>query len=237
MKIATLNIDWANKQKSKSHFLKIEEYLNQQDFDFLVLTESINLSLKNFNFKYFSESIPQNIEYEKLNYSEYLNGELAFRTAIYSKIKSQKSFKVSDKKTSLALEFPTEFGNIVVYATIIGTRFKQKPFVENELQNCIYDCTNIFQENPNIFIIGDLNTSFKENETDFTINSITTKSLENLFENLNLINPTAKIKKNIDHIIIPKRFEIYLTESEVFVEENKLSDHKGIFIILSSHHY
>ena len=37
MKIATLNIDWAKIYNSPNHFLKIENFLNQQDFDFLIL--------------------------------------------------------------------------------------------------------------------------------------------------------------------------------------------------------
>lgn len=68
MKIATLNIDWCKKIKIE----KVEEFLNKQDFDFLILTEAIDLKLKNFEFKYFSEQIPENIEYEGLNYSKYL---------------------------------------------------------------------------------------------------------------------------------------------------------------------
>ena len=235
MKIATLNIDWAKKQKSKNHFLKIEDYLNQQDFDFLVLTESINLNLENFEYKYFSEQIPENVEYEKLNYTKYLNGEKAFRTAIYSNTKCKKQFKVIDSKTSLALEFETEFGDLVIYATIIGTRYKEKPFAETELKNCIKDCEKIFQQNQNLFIIGDLNTSFLENEKEFTINSKTTNTLKKLFAELNLTNPTKNIEKNIDHIIIPKNIEKQIIENGVFVEKDVLSDHKGIFITLNSH--
>lgn len=233
MKIATLNIDWANKQKSKYHFLKIEEYLNQQDFDFLILTEAINLNLVNFQFKYFSEQIPENIEYEKLNYSEYLKGEIAYRAAIYSKVICKRKMDVSDNKTSLALEFETDFGEIVLYVTIIGTRFKEKPFVKRELENCIKECKEIYEKNQNLIIVGDLNTSFIENEKDFRIDTETTKSLQSLFEELNLKNATENIKENIDHIIIPKKFENKLTSSGVFVEKNILSDHKGVYIKLS----
>lgn len=234
MKIATLNIDWAEKYKSKNHFLEIQNYLNLQDFDFLILTESINLNLNNYDFNYFSELIPKNIIYEKLNYTEYLRGEKAFRIAIYSKIKFKKQFEVVDNKTSLALEFETELGTIIIYATIIGTRYKEKPFAKNELENCIIDCKKIYQTNQNLLIVGDLNTSFNVNEKKFTINPETTESLKQLFENLNLINATQDIEQNIDHIIIPKNFENNLVESKVFVEKNELSDHKGIYITLNN---
>lgn len=233
LKIATLNIDWARKYKSKSHFIKIENFLIKQDFDFLILTESIDLNLNNFEFKYFSEKIPENVEYEKLNYSDYLKGETAFRTAIYSKTKFIKKYPVLDNKTSLALEFETDYGNIVFYATIIGTRYKEKPFADNELENCIKDCQKITEASPNLIIVGDLNTSFLECEKDFIINTNTTESLKKLVEDLNLINVTKNISENIDHIIIPKKLENYLIESKLFLDKTVLSDHQGIFITLA----
>lgn len=226
MKIATLNIDWAL-QVGKG---KIEEFLNQQDFDFLILTEAIDLNLKNFKFKYLSQPIPYNIEYEGLNYTEYLEGKKAYRSIIYSKIASNKRFNVVDDKTSLSLEFETEFGNLVIYSTIIGTRFRVKPFAKNELENCIKDCKKIFDSNPNLIIVGDLNTSFLDNEKQFSINIETTESLKSLFKDLNLQNATENIQQNIDHIIIPNFLANNLTDAKVFVEKDILSDHKGICV-------
>ncbi|MNK55998.1 hypothetical protein D3C87_750210 [compost metagenome] len=226
MKIATLNIDWAL-QVGKA---KIEEFLNQQDFDFLILTEAIDLNLKNFKFKYLSQLIPENIEYEGLNYTEYLKGEKAYRTIIYSKFPSNKRFNVSDDKTNLALKFETEFGNLVIYVTIIGTRFRTKPFAKNELENCINDCKKISESNPNLIIVGDLNTSFLENERQFSISNDTTEFLKSLFKDLNLINATENIKQNIDHIIIPNFLAKNLTVAKTFVEKDILSDHQGVFV-------
>lgn len=226
MKIATLNIDWSRKIKKE----KIEQFLDNQDFDFLILTEAVSLNLKNFKFKYFSEQIPENIEYEGLNYSEYLNRENAFRTIVYSKRPSKRQFSVKDNKTSLALEFDTKFGDLVMYATIIGTQFKRKPFAKIELENCINDCNKISEANPNIIIVGDLNTSFMEDEKYFTINSETTESLKSLFQKLNLTIATGKIRENIDHIVIPNFLVENLIEIKTFVEEDVLSDHKGISI-------
>ncbi|GAA5096412.1 hypothetical protein GCM10023210_30140 [Chryseobacterium ginsengisoli] len=226
MKIATLNIDWARKKGT----LKTVEFLNQLDFDFLILTEAVNLDLKNFPYKYSCSQIPENTVYENLNYTEYLKGEKAFRTILYSKISCSKKYPVTDDKTNLALEFETELGNIVFYCTIIGTWFNRKPFVYNELQNTIQDCRNIHSMNPNLFIVGDFNTSFKKSEENFSINSKITESLKDLFEELNLINTTSEIKENIDHIIIPNTFVQNIDEATSFVDKNILSDHKGIYI-------
>ncbi|MGB1316019.1 MAG: hypothetical protein ACPG4Y_08360 [Chitinophagales bacterium] len=232
MKIATLNIDWAGKAKSKSHFRKIEAFLNAQDFDFLVLTEAINLELKNFEYKYFTEQIPEDVIYEDLDYTKYLNGEKAFRTVVYSKTACKKRYKVADEKTSLALAFETKFGEIILYTTIIGTWFKKQPFAQKELENCIKDCKLISKENKNLCIIGDLNTSFLKNEEDYTISTETSQSLKNLFSELELINVTENLKQNIDHIVIPKALKRNIKGVKVFVEKNVLSDHKGVWVEL-----
>jgi endonuclease/exonuclease/phosphatase family metal-dependent hydrolase len=232
MKIATLNIDWAKKYRSKNHYLEVENFLSKIDFDFLILTEAIDLKLDNYKYKSFSEQIPENIDYEELDYSKYLKKEKSFRTAIYSNIKPKKYFPVIDNKTSLAVEFETALGNIVIYATIIGTQYKKMPFAKNELDNCITDCRNIVNSNKNIIIVGDLNTSFNDNEKDYTISNDTTKALKNLFTELSLINPTEKIEENIDHIVVPLNFEKLLAETVVFVAKDELSDHKGVYVEL-----
>jgi endonuclease/exonuclease/phosphatase family metal-dependent hydrolase len=232
LKIATLNINWAEKNKSKSHFKLLENFLNEKDFDFLILTEAINLKLKNFNFKYCSEQITENKIYEGLNYTEYLKGEKAFRTIIYSKKAALNKIKVKDGKTSCSYEFESEFGNIIIYATIIGTWFNKKPFAKIELENCIKDCEEIYLKNTNLIIIGDLNTSFLENEKNFSINKETTESLKKLIKKLNLFNATEDIEKNIDHIIIPKKLKGKMIKSDIFIKKDILSDHKGVYIEL-----
>lgn len=232
MTIATFNIDWAKKYSSKTHINKLEKKLSEFNFDFLILTESVDLELPNYKYKYFSKRIPRNELYEKLNYTEYLKGYDAYRTAIYTNIPSIKKYNVEDDKTSLALEFDTKKGTVVFYVTIIGTWFKKQPFAKKELENCVNDCKRIFIKNKNIVITGDFNTSFLETETDFTINNETTNSLKKLFKELNLYNSTKEIEKNIDHIVIPNIFKYSIKDINVFVNKNELSDHKGVVISL-----
>lgn len=162
MKVATFNIDWA--KKNKNHYLKIESDLKKQTFDFLILTESIDLNLPNYKFKYFSEPISGKQVFEEVNYSGFLQGKSGFRTVIYSQTPCVNSYKTFDPITSLALEFETNYGIIVLYATIIGTQFRKLPYAKTELENCIKDCRKIYTANSNLFIIGDLNTSFQPSE-------------------------------------------------------------------------
>lgn len=226
MKIATLNIDWARKKKPQ----KTAAFLNRFDFDFLVLTEAVDLDLDRFPYKYFCSPIPENTVYENLNYTEYLKGEKAFRTILYSKIPYSKKYPVTDDRTNLALEFETASGNLVFYCTIIGTWFNRRPFADNELQNTISDCRRIHAHNPNLFIIGDFNTSFKTGEERLSISSKTTDSLKELFRDLSLMNISSEIEQNIDHIVVPESFANLTIEIGVFVDKNVVSDHQGIFI-------
>ncbi len=231
MKIATLNIDWARKTGPK----RIELFLAEQDFDILVLTEAIDLELKCFEYKYLSEQIPENEEYERVCYTPILRGKKAYRTIIYSKYPkvNKTDFQLNDQRTSLAVEFSTELGVFVIYATIVGTQFKKLPYAKEELNNCIEDCERIYESHKNLIITGDLNTSFLPSEKSYTISSATTNALESLFQKLNLFNATKEIEQNIDHIIIPENISSLLVESKEFVKKDILSDHKGVFITLT----
>ena len=230
MKIATLNIDWARKTGAK----KLELFLTEQNFDFLVLTEAIDLELNCFAYKYLSEQIPENIKYEDVDYTEYLGGKKAYRTIIYSKYPkvNNTDFQLNDNRTSLAVEFSTELGDFVLYATIVGTQFRKLPYAKDELNNCIEDCERIYLSHKNLIIMWDLNTSFLPSEKQYSISSDTTVALESLFQRLNLFNATKELAQNIDHIIIPSDFTSLLVESKEFVQKDILSDHKGVFVEL-----
>ncbi len=226
MKIATLNIDWARKKNPQ----KTAAFLNGFNFDFLILTEAVDLDLERFPYKYPCSPIPEHTVYENLNYTEYLKGDKAFRTILYSKIPCSKKYPVTDDKTNLALEFETAFGNIVFYCTIIGTWFKRQPFADNELHNTISDCRRIHAENPNLFIVGDFNTSFKTGEERLSISSKITEALNSFFLDLKVKTITSEIENNIDHIVVHESFADYTIETGIFAEKNMISDHQGIIV-------
>ena len=140
---------------------------------------------------------------------------------------------MADSKTSLALEFETDWGSCIIYPSIVGTQFRRKPYAQTELNNFITDCQRIYHKNQNLIIVGDQNTSFRENEKQYSINSTTTQALTSLFDDLGLYVPTNALKKNIDHIVIPKSFNNKMMECDVFVDKDVLSDHKGVFINLN----
>jgi hypothetical protein len=53
--------------------------------------------------------------------------------------------------------------------------------------------------------------------------------LKGLFEDLNLINVTKEIDKNIDNVVIPKAFVSNIIEVKSLVDKNILSDHQEVF--------
>lgn len=228
MKIATLNIDWAKTLKPTA----TEAFINQFDFDILVITEGIDLNLPNFPYKYLCEPIPENTVYEGQDYLTLTAGETAYRTIIYSKFPCIKLHEVNDPRSSLAVELETPVGRIIIYGAIVGTLYRIKPYAQVELENLLADCRRIYESNNNLFIIGDLNTSFREDETRHCINNTTTQALSILFNDLNLIVPTNILAENIDHIATPKAFGDKITECKTFVDKDIVSDHKGVYITL-----
>jgi endonuclease/exonuclease/phosphatase family metal-dependent hydrolase len=232
VKIATLNIDWASTYKSGNLIRKIEEHLSELKADFLVLTEAVNLELPNFEYKYFSKALPPNVEYDGVNYSIYLKGNKAYRSAIYSKFPRTRTLKVIDEHTCLAAEFKTPLGTIILYGTIIGTRFRKALYAEKELENFISDCNNLIQENNNLVVVGDLNTTFIQSERVYSISQKCTNQILNLSKELDLQICTAEIPANIDHIMVPSKWKVFPNSLGVFVERKVLSDHQGVCVNL-----
>jgi len=246
MRIATWNIDWGRKYRSKTHYLNIESFLKEWDFDVLILTEAIQLHLPNYQYRYFSKEIPENVEFAGVNYTHYLRGEQAYRVAIYSKFPAVSFPAVKDEFTSLATEIKinkADWGeietgfldepqgqSIIVYGSIIGTRFRKLPYAKVELENFLIDCDYLIRQNPNTIIAGDLNTSFLNLEKEYSINQNTTHRIKSKILEMNMLIATENLKSNIDHIIVPNIPESRVVNSEIFIERGVLSDHQGVWV-------
>lgn len=232
MTIATLNIDWAKTYQNKTHIHKIEAFLNKLDLDIIILTESVDLDLPAFKYIYKTKQIPSGSKYEELDYSEYLNGNPAYRATIYSKFESSRSHMVTDDFTSLCKEFDTSVGTIAIYATIVGTWFNKGPYAQKELNNCIADCRRISQKVEYFCLSGDLNTSFLDDEKKLQIVGLESrKQLIELCNSCKLDLTTKILKNNIDHILLSKSLVNKLSVfPKVFVDAGVLSDHQGVLL-------
>ena len=228
MIIATLNIDWAGTYNGQSGISKVEQVLNTDDFDILVVTEAVELGLPVFPYVYKTRPLPIEGDYEGMDYGKYLKGKVPYRTIIYSKYPAVRSFDVTDDHTSVCRQFETDKGSYTIYATIVGTQYNRKPWVDVELENCVNDCKRIYAETKDLCLVGDLNTSFNSSE-GLQISKDATEKLQQLFEHCRFYLGVAGIRNCIDHICIPiDRADQYEVMPYVFVEKDVVSDHLGV---------
>lgn len=231
MKIATFNINWARVHKSKGHFRKVADFLGDTDFDFLVLTEALELELDGYPFVYKTRPLPLGEHYEEIDYEKHLYGWQPYRTIIYSRRPATALPEVTDSHTSVCAQFNTPEGQIIIYGTIIGTQFRKQPYADKELANCIADCKRIHAEHGPLFLAGDLNTAFGKNERRWQLNGKATESLAALAQDCGMAMATAALERNTDHIFVPTSFaERCNVASGIFIEKGMLSDHAGVVV-------
>jgi exonuclease III len=220
MKIINFNIE---RLLILSKLKPIIQLIKSYDADIIVLTET-NSKLIDLGKNYFAQhSKPLSRNQDNVNF--YREGEN--RVSIYSKYPIKSRIQTIDEFTSLAIEIETDFGELIVYGTIIGIfgysgdkdRFV-KDFSEQQS-----DFNRIFA-NKNVCFVGDLNISlsgwiYPSREYRQKLNT--------LIEEFDMDTSTGNLEDNIDHILISKKF---IKKREVQIEpfnvDKKLSDHIGI---------
>ncbi|MDR6968391.1 hypothetical protein J2X31_002414 [Flavobacterium arsenatis] len=233
MKIGTINIDWFKKSVQSKQF--IIEKINEQDFDFLIVTENIDeFKFSENYFVYHSNPIPLDEEFEFLDYGKYLKGNQPVRTSIYSKYPSIKQNTVRDFYTSISHDFLVDEKTVTVYGTIVGTLGiqHQKDIAKKELLNFIFDVDELVEKQNDFIVAGDFNTSFLESEKRELSQINSREVLINISHKYHIQRITENITQNIDHIFISKSFP--KAESLVWITEDELQDkyHKGVSIII-----
>ena len=220
MKIATWNV--ARPTKNSKRIPEILDHIKNVDADILVLTETNDFLDLGNSYNCFYSSKPEEDIFKE--------GEK--RIAIYSKYPAIGPIETFRSDTSICINFDTPIRHIAVYGTIIGnTGNKSKDFII-DLNAQLNDFDRIGKTN-NLCICGDLNTSFSDN---YYFTNEGRDKLNKAFETLELLNLTAGIHENIDHIILPKK----LIDNKNIVNgkwnkpvDKKLSDHMGVFVIIS----
>lgn len=233
MKIGTINIDWFKKSVQSKQL--IIEKVNEQDFDFLIVTENIEeFKFSEHYFVYHSDSIPLDRPFEFLDYGKYLKGKNPVRTSIYSKYHSIKQNVVRDAYTSISHDFLVGEQVITIYETIIGTLGiqHQKDVAKKELLNFIFDIDDLVEKDNYFIVAGDFNTSFFESEKRELSQINSREVLRNITDKYDIHRVTGSIPENIDHIFISNSFQ--KAESFVWITENELQDeyHKGVAITI-----
>lgn len=220
MKIATWNIE---RLKHKSKLIEIITILNNLNAAILVLTETDSrINLSNFKYKintpFLTEIAPDKYKTTENRISIFTNYEIIEQIETY------------DKYTSLCLKLKTEIGDLLVYGTIIGIYGNRHENFKMELLNQLEDYKKLSHEN-NLCIIGDYNISFSDN---YYFTNFGREELNKSFETNNLELVTRERKECIDHIAISQKLiKNKIIETKEWNENKKLSDHKGICIIIN----
>tara|TARA_R110001592_G_scaffold333244_2_gene617011 strand:+ start:2259 stop:2918 length:660 start_codon:yes stop_codon:yes gene_type:complete len=219
LKIGNWNIERLKKVNKKEEILN---EINKRNFDILVLTEyDERIEPFGFEHKISTESL------QSMNTDNYKETER--RSVIFSKYPILNKIETFDKYTSCCAELKTEYGNLVVYGTIIGIYGNRNKNFKEDLGKQILDFKKITAEK-NICIVGDFNLSFSDN---YYYTKFGRETINNNFQEFKIENLTTELNENIDHIAISKSF---IRKSDFKIEtwnlEKKLSDHIGIMIEL-----
>jgi hypothetical protein len=219
-------INWNVGRPTSNKAIQITEKLIELDADIVILTETNSTINLGQNYKFAStEFIEQ--DFERQNLIKYKNSE--HRASIYSKYHILKTYITYDKFTSICLDLDTPLGIITFYATIIGVFGGLNPRFTDDLTSQIQDFEK-FLKGKNACIIGDYNITtsgrvYPSNSARETLNSV--------LQNHQLINLTASIDNNVDHISISKHL---VQKSQLTIEtwnlDKSLSDHIGIMVSL-----
>jgi len=218
MKIATWNID---RLKSLSKSSGIIRNLKEIDADILILTEYNKLlHLPYYQYK---------VETNKILDNQYNYKETETRVAIFSKFPIRQIFKTYDNQTSCCAEFETDFGNLIVYGTIVGIVGNSDKNFKADLIKQTEDIESLSKLGSFCYS-GDLNISFSDN---YYFTQFGREKFLESFRNNRLTNLTGNLKENIDHIIISEDFIKNLNhEISEWNTSKNLSDHKGVLLEL-----
>jgi len=215
MKIATWNIERPNKSSKQNQ--SIIECLTKISADILILTETNEIMDLGCTYHYFHTS--------KLEEPYYKKGER--RVSIYSKYDDAGNIKTFRDDTSICKVLKTPFGDLAVYGTVIGIHGNRRPSFITDLDEQLIDFNRIADTN-SFCICGDLNMSFSDN---YYHTKEGRRKFVTSFEQLNLINLTANIPENIDHIVISRTFiGARQTKIETWNKDKTLSDHIGVAV-------
>lgn len=222
MKIATWNVERLKHGQLLGEMLQACENICA---DILVLTETDRRLRPNFHY---SCETPQMSEFDPL-YAKNEN-----RVSIFSNYPIISQYPTYDDRTALCVEVDTEYGNLIVYGTIIGIYGNRHVSFLPDLQKQIADIRCLSHMGKPICICGDFNCSFADN---YYFTTAGRKRLLDLFKEEKITLLTSQQKECIDHIAISTS---WVDDDSYSVKEwneaKKLSDHKGIAVTINRGH-
>lgn len=220
MKIIVWNVGRPGKSKTTA----INQCLTSAPADIVVLTET-NVDIKPEG-EYFSvSSLPLQKVTEGIIYKPH-----ELRVSVYSKYPLVNQGATFNGRTAVCLNAQTPYGELLMYATIIGILGGTNANYHTELLHHLSDFNKYFNQKA-VCLIGDLNTTF----TGRVYPSIKARGiLNNTFDKYNLVNLTHAVENCVDHIVVSKDF---ISNRKFTIstwnEDKRLSDHIGIMVDIS----
>jgi hypothetical protein len=220
-------INWNLGRPSQSKSQLISDKLNELNGDVLILTETDSKVRPSGDYTLVaSEHLPQDFDGDlRVTYKSDEN-----RTSIWTKYPVIKTHQTYDAFTSVCTEIRTPFGDLTIYATIIGVFNGLRPRFRHDLERQLLDFEAIFL-GKQVAIVGDYNISFKGRAYP---SNAARQTLNETFKKYAITNVTAEIADAVDHVAISSKFiENRSVAIETWNLDKKLSDHIGISVTLA----
>lgn len=224
MKIATWNIE---RLRRRSALPEIQAACEAIAADILVLTETDARVQLPYRHCFRTETPPPLPCPGRAGAVRYAPTE--HRVAVYTDYPCARRLPTFDSATALCVGLETEWGELLVYGTVIGVLGGRMPSFGEELQRQMEDVARL-STCGNVCICGDLNCSFADN-------AYYTKAgrscILRTFEEREIELLTADVPSNIDHIAVSRRFAAGKRRTvREWNADLSLSDHKGIAVQL-----
>jgi len=221
MKILSWNIERPNKNQL-TKINQVQNLIKNENADIIIVTESNRII--DFGQEYsalHTDSLPSFHDNQK-----YYEGEN--RVSLYSKFSFKKQISTYDSFTAVCGLTETNFGELVIYGSVIGS-FGGKGFhFENDLEQQKKDIQNL---QGNICYSGDFNISFSGWKYP---NKKVIEETKEFFNAQNLEIITENNKDSAIHTVLNKDFlkdKIYTTKKIEI--DRKISDHNLIICEIS----
>ena len=228
MRIATWNVE---RLRHKNKLDLIHEACNAVEADILILTETDERVAPEYPFccrttslkgveipvRYKGEMIP-------VTYADTEN-----RVSIFTNYRCVREYPTFNRSTAICIELETEFGNILVYGTIMGIFGNREASYKTDLTKMMEDIRHLTAAGHNVCVAGDYNLSFSDNYYHTTLGR---ETVLNCFKDAGISILTSERPECIDHIAISDSFMAghHVTSIDEWNIDKKLCDHKGIIV-------
>ncbi len=223
MKILSWNVERPKLNANKN--AEIINLINEFDADLIFLTETNSvINLPNYH-KIQSKELPK--QYKGIKFHKGEN-----EVSIFSKYDFLNRYETYNEYSSVSSLINTEFGELILYGSIIGFTGGHDENFKSDLIQQKKDLKELILIN-NLCFSGDLNISFTGHPYPSKKTQIEFKEFckEN---NLQIL--TEHIKNSALHIILSLQFlknlEFQVTEKQI---ERKISDHNIVIVELTGH--